>query len=244
IAGDIAGSLESTKAFLRPKLENVIFIAGNHIVYNYEKKPIQTLYQELQDEFPISSNIAFLQDAYKIVDDTVFIGATLWTDYSFNNGMLPKDTPKEKLVKFNMEVIKTYMNDYRWGLCLDENGKKAPLEPKNCAKFFAQSLDFIQKTYDKFADTGKKIVLVVHHGVSPKVLGKGYTHDEISSAYMTDLESYLIDKMPKLSLIVHGHIHISCAYKIGEIPVFCNARGYENIGQKNVNFQKDLVLEI
>ncbi|MDR1952825.1 MAG: metallophosphoesterase [Elusimicrobiota bacterium] len=244
IAGDVAGSLSDTKKFLRDKFNNVIFIAGNHLVYNDENMPIQILYQDLKDEFPIDSKIAFLQDDYKIIDDTVFIGATLWTDYAYNPGILPKDVSVKKIIQVNMEVASECMNDYRWGLYLDEKRKIVPLTPKHCAGFFAKSLKFIKKTYDKFAGGAKKIVLIVHHGVSPKVLGLGYTCDEIAAFYISDLEDFISAQLPDLSLIIHGHIHISCAYKIGKIPVLCNARGYENMGKKNTNFNKDLILEI
>ncbi|MDR2860273.1 MAG: metallophosphoesterase [Elusimicrobiota bacterium] len=244
IAGDIAGSLADTKKFLRAKLNNVIFIAGNHMVYNYESKPIQLLYQDLKDEFPIDSNIAFLQDSYKEIDDVVFIGATLWTDFSYNNGMFNKGDSKETITEINMKIAKECMNDYKWGSYLSKDGMLVSFEPYHCQIMFRDSLKFIKKTYDKFADSKKKIVLIVHHGISPQILGRGYTHDELAAEYITDLESYIKTKMPKLSLIIHGHIHTSYAYKIGGVSVICNARGYIDHGLKNTDFNKDLTIDI
>jgi predicted phosphodiesterase len=243
IAGDIAGIDRDNRYFLRQKLHNVVFIAGNHIVYNYQKQPIQTLYKNLSQEFPISSNISFLQDSYKIIGDAVFIGSCLWTDYSYDSGIVAKGTPRDRLIDFNMQIAQESMNDYNWGLWFDgkENVK---LMPAHCAEMFKKSLSFAKETYDKFSDSGKKIVWVVHHGISPKVLGLGYTYDEIACCYITDLEKYIAENMPNLALIVHGHIHISCAYKIANIPVICNARGYIDYPKPNKNFDKDLVVEI
>jgi predicted phosphodiesterase len=241
IAGDIAGSLNDTKKFLREKFNNVIFIAGNHIVYNYDKKPIMELYQELRDEFPINSNIAFLENDYKIIDDIVFIGTTLWTDYTYNDGL----ETSYQIAKMNMEIVKKYMNDYRWGLYRNNNNAIIKLNPIHCAKMFQKALEFIKATYDKFADSAKKMILIVHHGISPQILQKEYANDEINSAYITDLENYIQKELPKLSLIIHGHIHVSQKYKIGNISVICNSRGYvDDYPSINKNFDKDLTVDI
>jgi predicted phosphodiesterase len=242
IAGDVAGSLKDTKEFLCRELSNVVFIAGNHIVYNHERKPIQTLYQDLKDEFPMESNIAFLENDYKIIDNLVIIGATLWTDFSYTTAEWAKGLPKKDIVENNMAYAKQCMNDYYWGFA-SECGKIVSLMPRHCLKLFENSMKFIQKTYDKFADSGKKIILMVHHGISPKSIDPDYVFDDVNCAYITDLEDYILKNLPRLSLITHGHIHKAINFKIGKIPVICNPRGYEAQNQKT-GYDKNLILEI
>ncbi|MDR3049867.1 MAG: metallophosphoesterase [Elusimicrobiota bacterium] len=242
IAGDVAGSLKGTKEFLRRELSNVVFIAGNHIVYNHENKPIQTLYQDLKNEFPVNSNIAFLENDYKVIDNIAIIGATLWTDFSYTTAQWAKGLPKKSIVQNNMNYAKQCMNDYRWGLAC-EDGRIVRLMPRHCLKMFENSMRFIQKAYDEFADSGKKIILMVHHGISPKSIDSDYIFDDINCAYITDLENYILKNLPKLSLITHGHIHKVLNFKIGKIPVICNPRGYETQNQKT-GYDKNLIVEI
>jgi len=234
IAGDISGSLEDTALFLRKHFENAIFVGGNHIVYNREHKSIQRLYRDYKEEFPISAPISFLENDYKVIEDTVFIGATLWTDYAFCGS-----------VETNMGEAAYGLNDFRWGSSEGENGN-IPLRPYHCLRMHEESLAFIRVTYDKFAPAGKKIVLVLHHGVSPQAIGLRYRHSSLNASFVSDLEEYIKRYMPKLALIVHGHVHERFQYEIGGIPVICNPCGYTDYGEHLAEpaWDKDLVVEV
>lgn len=235
IAGDTAGSLEVTAPFIRKWFNNAILIGGNHIVYNKERKSIQQLYMDYKTEFPLTETISFLENDYKVIDDAVFIGATLWTDYAYNGN-----------IEDNIDEALHRMNDFQWGIFKDANGKNISLRPKHLLGMFRESLAFIKESYDQFAGSGKKIILAVHHGVSPKAIKKEYRYSSLSAAYISDLESYIINNMPELSLIVHGHIHKRVQYKIGNIPVICNPCGYIDYSEnENIPaWDKNLIVEV
>lgn len=233
IAGDVSGSIQLTAPFLRKRFKNVIFIGGNHIVYNDDYKPLQQLHQDYRTEFPLASTISYLENEKKEIDDVVFIGATLWTDYTYYNSRAE-----------NMMYAAIAMNDFRFGR-FEENGADVQLQPQHCLDMFNESLSFIKTTYDKFVGTGKKIVLVVHHGVSPKAItGRYIQNTKINAAYTSDLEDYITRELPCLALIVHGHVHTRVQYQIGSIPVVCNPCGYIDYDEEAPAWRKNLIVEI
>ena len=81
ICGDISGYLDKTSNWLNKNIKRGLFVAGNHIIYNESGHSIQYLKGQYTKNYPLSSSISFLDDSYKIVDDIVFVGGTLWTDY-------------------------------------------------------------------------------------------------------------------------------------------------------------------
>ena len=233
IAGDISGSLNNTKYFLRTHFDDVIFIGGNHIVYNCEKKSIQKLQCEYKEEFPKTSSITFLEDDYKIVNDTVFIGATLWTDYRLG-GNIPD----------NMQKAVCGTNDFKFGYC-EEEGFKQRMLPTHCLKMFFTSMKAIKDIYDKFENSGMKMVLVTHTGFAPGAIHENAANNPILSHYVNsqDVSDFIAKCMPKLSLIIHGHTHCRLEYKIGNIPVICNTLGYTNRGE-HIGFDKNLIIDL
>jgi len=90
---------------------NAIFVGGNHIVYNHDYKPIHELHREYRTEFPLASSVSYLENDYKEIDDVVFIGATLWTDYNYRGSTME-----------NMKYAAVGMNDFNYG-CFEENGE-------------------------------------------------------------------------------------------------------------------------
>ena len=235
IAGDVAGCLEETASFLKTHFNNVIFVGGNHIVYNYDYKPIQQLHMDYQAEFPLNASISYLENAYKEIENVVFIGATLWTDYSYRRKR-----------GINMDFARLHVNDFAWGNFRESDGTETPLHPQHCFGMFKESLDFIKAAYDKFNGTGKQIVLVVHHGVSPQVISKEYQGSDLDASFVSDLEDFIVRNLPNLALIIHGHVHNRFQYKIGTVPVICNPCGYIEYAENEdlPAWDKDLVFEL
>ena len=235
IAGDIAGSLEKTAPFLKTHFNKAVFVGGNHIVYNHDHRPIQQLHMDYRAEFPLNSSISYLENACKEIEDVVFIGATLWTDYSYRRKR-----------EVNMDYARVYLNDFAWGNFREADGAETPLRPQHCLGMFKESLDFIKTAYDTFDGAGKKIVLTVHHGVSPQAIGKEYQNSNLNASFISDLEGYIVRNLPNLALIVHGHVHNRFRYKIGAVPVICNPCGYIKYAENSNTpaWDKDLVVEI
>ena len=86
IAGDMDADIEEAKTFLSKyfKNEKVIFVGGNHIVYNSRKLPLSQLLAEYKKEF--NGQWKFLENDYVwLNDDIAVIGCIGWTDYLYHS---------------------------------------------------------------------------------------------------------------------------------------------------------------
>lgn len=227
IAGDIAGDYNIAKDWINKNIKNGIIIEGNHIVYNNDKLSLQKLYKRYQDDFPKDSNVTFLQNDYKIVNDVVFIGCTLWTDYRLFGYLGTREPYK-------------CMNDFRFGIYeevewtgLNSKYVDTHLLPEHCINEFKISIEEIERLCDKFM--GYKIVLVTHHCPSIKCLSPNYRHDNISQAYASNLE-YFIKNHSNIVCWICGHSHNQCDFKIDGCRVVMNCRGYERYNE-SYNFK-------
>ena len=98
--------------WLVKNVRNGVFVSGNHIAYS-GRYTIGESQRELERVFPLDEPISYLNDSYKIVDDVVFVGGTLCTDFllgykvNYNEGGINKYRLGTKL------MAALGMNDYR-----------------------------------------------------------------------------------------------------------------------------------
>lgn len=231
IAGDTSGYPEDTIKFLKENqyIKNGVFVSGNHIVYNDERLDIRSLQDILKKEFPKESNITYLENDYKVVNDIVFVGATLWTDYKYCGQQ-----------ETNMWIASRYMNDFRWGRWKDSDGNIQRLEPSNCLQMHEESISYIDNITKQYPNN--KIVVVTHHCPSPKCLSDKYINSSINASYISDLEQFILDR-PNICAWCCGHIHNSIEFLIGNCKVISNPRGYQ-IRKENPNFDFNKIIEI
>jgi len=131
LLGDIDTKLNMVSFIKRihKRFKAVIIVAGNHEFYNQE---VIYLYSELKKQLEMMENVYFLQDDKVIIDDVVFIGSTLWSDFDSHNNNLMKDCKdrigdfyeikyKEKRItpsvmydlnKYSREYINHILNEY------------------------------------------------------------------------------------------------------------------------------------
>ena len=88
---------------------------------------------------------------------------------------------------------------------------------------------------------GERVVVVTHHAPSVRSVPARYAADPLSAAYASNLDDLILSASPLLW--VHGHIHDSFDYVIGDTRVVCNPRGYLP-HEPNDAFQADLVLAL
>lgn len=69
-----------------------------------------------------------------------------------------------------------------------------------------------------------------------------YVSDLTSAAYASNLDDVVL----KANLWVHGHVHESFDYKIGQCRVVCNPFGYmsKSGGPENESFDAGFIVEI
>lgn len=81
-------------------------ISGNHYVEDTRDEIINTY----KERFPIDNDVCFLENTYKIIDDYVISGCTLYTDFN----LYTSKTLSERLAN-------KYMNDFRRVRILNKN---------------------------------------------------------------------------------------------------------------------------
>lgn len=191
----------------------VLFVAGNHEFY---KRDVPGRRRELKDLSCFNPDFTFLDDESEAFqrDDSSFItiaGATLWTDY--NNDPLAAETARRG------------MNDHRY-----ITWRKDPFLPSHATEMHRESLGYLRNIG---AD-----VIVTHHAPHRNSVHPRYAGQLLNYAYFSDvLETF--DNPPKLW--VHGHVHSSFDYMVGETRVICNPHGYPG---ENPEFDPALIVEI
>lgn len=232
IAGDISGDPVISSYWIEDNIKNGLFVHGNHdLVYNKLEQPLQEQKLIFKNKFPLDANVSYLDNQYKIVNDIVFIGCCLYTDYKYNGS-----------VKSNMQIAEKGLNDFRWGK-YKVGDDVVSLKPQHYLEMFKESMEFIKYTLKKFKD--KKCVLITHHGVSPFQLSSKYINSSLNASFISNLEKFIL-KHNNLALVVSGHVHNNSDFKIGNTRVICNPYGYRDLyyGERNLNFNPNLIVEV
>jgi Icc-related predicted phosphoesterase len=186
---------------------NTIYVAGNHEFYHGKWYQTPTT---LAEECAKFTNIHFLENGFKKIDDIIFIGGTLWTD--LNKG--------DPITVFNIPSI---VNDYQ--VIRNDQANYRRISTADVINRHKDTLKYFQNILEQ-NPTGK-FVIVSHHApsslsIQPKYAGM----DILNSAYYSDLSQFILDH-PQIKMWTHGHLHEPFDYMIGETRVVCNPRGYE-----------------
>lgn len=211
------------------RFPHVVYVAGNHEFYH--GKFYETL-NDLRNESMKFSNVYFLEDEVKEINDIVFMGATLWTDCN-------KSDP------LTLQSLSSMMNDFT--TIRNDQAGYTRLRPVHIAIRHAQTLKFFKKTLGDYRSNGSrktnKVVVVGHHAPSHMSIADEYKRDfHMNGGYASDLSAFILDH-PEITLWTHGHMHQTFDYMIGSTRIVCNPRGYADYGEKS-GWDQNLTIEI
>ena len=196
---------------------HVIYVAGNHEFYHGKWK---SSLQDLRDTCSKFDNVYFLERDVKVIGDTTFIGATLWTDCN-------KGDP------LTLHALTDMMNDFKI-IRNDEHGF-TKLRPAHIMYRHQQTIAYLKAILPDMKD--RKIVFVVHHAPSKQSTHPKYQNDVLmSGGYSSDLSEFILDH-PEIKLWTHGHTHDPFDYMIGTTRIVCNPRGYAGWDEMADRFQ-------
>lgn len=217
LAGDIVnGSFDEQVAELKAWLTSlsipVIYVPGNH---EYWGSTLAATNKKLSEAFA-NTNVHFLNNDYVIIEDTVFVGGTLWTDLL--------DPLAQAAHGGWIDFSK--IDEFRLVDWMHEHNK--------CLKKFEEVLRF-----DQFR--GKKKVLATHHLPSNRSSPERFRGNLDNAFFISNLEDFLLDHEP--DLYIHGHTHDSFDYRIGGTRIVCNPYGYFP-RQVNPFYNRELIVEI
>lgn len=229
IAGDISKNTDITVNWIKSNLTNGIFIEGNH-AFVKDGVPLQEVYSKLQQAFPLNSSISFLQNTYKIIENKVFVGCTLWTDFCLKLEGQIKSIEHQNLSKY----IRGRYIDSRTGNILD-------LTPLYTIKEFKKSLNMIDWVCKKFEE--KDIVVITHHCPSLKCSAPKFLNNALNPALISDLESF-IQERKNIKYWICGHCHRDpLDTYIGNCRLLMNTRGYMKYNECP-NFNPNFIIEM
>jgi predicted phosphohydrolase len=200
---------------------HVLYVPGNHEYYH---NTMETAVTDLKRELSIFPNIKVLNNDSIEIDNTVFIGSTLWTNC--NNGCYS-----------TMAHIKKRLNDFRCVRTVD-----GMFTPQMSARLHTTALEYI---HNRTMDTmGNKVVVISHHSPSFKSTPTIFMDDKwMNGAFHSDLEDFITNH--NISHWFHGHTHHHKNYMVGECNVVCNPRGYQStLYAELTNWHEELILEI
>lgn len=227
LAGDISSGLEAI-AYARHIARLVdapaILVAGNHEFYGQIIEPLIEDFRAQSDD-----EVHFLDSDTVEIAGARILGATLWTDYALN---------EHKRIQAIRDMHKL-MNDYRWIKRLSSTGSSCEIDTRTILARHIAERNWLSVELAKPFD-GPTIV-VTHHCPSRCSLEGHDTNRLVAAAYASNLDSFIEDR--EIDVWVHGHIHESRDYLIGNTRIVANPYGYK-INKTNVNFKPDFIFDV
>jgi hypothetical protein len=224
---------------------SIVFVPGNHEFYS-------GVLQTTQKGMALSAaacKVHLLAPGEAVIKGVRFLGCTLWTDFE-----LPIQAKAGPIVDIEraMKIAKLQLNDYssiRWAETPEPadqsmahvKPRKRRLTPEDTRALHQRDRAWLaQKLVEPFDGP---TVVVTHHAPHRRSLAPHYQANWLSGAFVSELQGSFFD-VP--SLWVHGHIHESFDYQVGNCRVVCNPRGYMRHGrdQENKQFNPEFMVEL
>lgn len=247
LAGDIHRDIQGAWLFSDWPVP-VLYVQGNHETYglDIEKSrkaahdligPGANLYDEKTGlPWTVSPKVHYLEETVYYQDGVRFLGCTLWTDYA----LIHPDLVKRCIEHAEMRIKDHHTIKLSGGMFTARHARSR----------HTQNLRWLTEQLATPFD-GKTIV-ITHHGPHYKSTHPRYAGDLTNAAFVSNLEVLIMEYQP--SLWVHGHVHDSFDYMVGNTRVIANPRGYprnrfeanypEELMYENLGFDRSLVIEI
>ena len=215
----------------------VFYIAGNHEYYhnNLDRLPIEmaeTIKNKQEFGDGSSSNVVFGDQIRTNMTNSnvILLGTTLWSDFD-------RENPSTM-----MEAAQG-MNDFQYIISSPKEGVQQRFSVQRALMEHKLSRAWLERELADIIDNSpsSKVVIYTHHAPCTKSVDFRYKGDSLNGAYQSDLTDLMFDFEP--DLWIHGHMHGSNDYMIGNTRVIANPGGYPE-RQENPDFNNQLVVEI
>ncbi|MBK3779859.1 phosphoesterase [Paraburkholderia aspalathi] len=236
LAGDIAvgdqGVRWAQSAFAD---KPVIYVPGNHEPYGYEmsvwRAGIEQAAREAQNVFLLNVGaVTFSRPGERPVR---VMGATLWTDFAVFG---------KSRASSNARLVEQCLSDYRQ---IRVDGRA--LIWQDTLAWHEWELAWLKDECRAARARGEKVVVVTHHGPSLRSSHHRYLNDPITAGFLSNLEDFAAENV---DTYIHGHVHNSSDFKLGNCRVVVNPRGYPfnptdpQTNFENPHFNPGLVIEV
>lgn len=179
---------------------NILYVMGNCEHYGYH---FQKTYETLKKNLP--SSIKLLENEKVIINEYVFIGMTLWTDFE-----------GDKNKKY---CVETLSNDYEV-IRTDTNYRK--LKTLDVINAHNNSKKYLNKELKNHRKD--KVFIVTHHAPSFESLSIKDKSKLIHTSFYSDM-SKIINRYPQINYWIHGHVDTENDYIINKCRILSNTHG-------------------
>ena len=219
LAGDIASGAKNTmdviKHFLDQGFPRVVYVPGNHEYYGGTVKYFDDKLLDLCEQ---TRGVHFLRPGTVTIDDVLFTGATLWTNFA--------DNP------ISQSVCKRMINDFR---------QIKNFQTRDAYDLYYKHLDYIKQSYEQRGD--KPVVIVTHFLPARECIAPRWQGTELLNDYFAnDLGSWIADM--KNTTWLFGHTHDAMDFELGSTRLVCNPHGYYNALNDGVGFDPFKVITV
>lgn len=199
----------------------VVAVLGNHEYYGEKYPGLVTKAKQVVD----GTNIHLLENDHVEIDGVSFFGCTLWTDLKlFGDPRLAGYFCQQEMSDFKKIRV--------------EPGY-SKLSPISMTAIHNRSLEWLNEKLS--ASSSMRNVVVTHHAPSARSIAPKLSEELTSAAYASHLDAMI--ESHNIDMWVHGHVHNSCDYNVGNTRVVCNPRGYSP-DWLNPYFEESFVVEI
>ena len=224
------------------RFPNVILIAGNHEHYHGD---FGNTFDVIRYAFKDLANVHVLDKESVVLNDTIFVGGTLWTDMNREDPMtmhaikdmmndfncVSNGITQRKVPLYKKDADGKYLIDDATGGYIAESFKfkeeLAKFTPNHALEDHKQFLQFLKIVLENNVDK-KPVIVVGHHAPSKASTHPKYADQTLmNGGYSSDLSELILDH-PEIKLWTHGHTHEKFDYMIGDTRIVCNPRGYIN----------------
>ena len=163
-------------------------------------------------------NVHFLNPGTVTINDVMFVGGTLWTNFA--------DNP------FSQSAAKRGINDFRVIKNFDVN---------KCAKTYYEHFGYIQDQYEQ--RNNKKVVVVSHFLPARECIAQRFRGPDLINDYFANNLGEYISTMSDTTWLF-GHTHDATDIMLGDTRVVANPHGYYNAMNDGVGFDAHKVIEV
>jgi Icc-related predicted phosphoesterase len=226
LAGDLhrpAGAIEWARQYDIPTL----FVAGNHEFYGGDLVSTMRALRQLAE----GSMVRVLEHDVWQNGGVRFLGCTLWSDYRLY------DSPQQR--EQGLLQASAMVRDFsRIRLAPDFDDKFTPAVAQ---MLFDDAVAWLEQQF-AIAHDGPTVV-ITHFAPARGSIAAQFTGSPLNACFVSDLEPQIRRWQPALWL--HGHVHDSFDYRIGNTRVVANPRGYAPNGVvENKAFDASLVIQV
>ncbi|MFB6249034.1 MAG: metallophosphoesterase, partial [Salinibacter sp.] len=167
----------------------------------------------------------FLQRTAMRIGDVRVLGCTFWTGF----GLFPGRRARA------IRACRADMDDYQRIHLLRARRR---LRPRDTDRSHRGSVAWLRRQTARETDV-RATVIVTHHAPSPQSIDPRYEQDLTSAAFVARRERLV--RETGAALWIHGHVHASFDYQVGETRVLSNPRGHPG---ENPAFRPELIIEV